>query len=247
MATVMATAALSMTAFAGQWLQNSTGWWYDNGNGTWPANTWMWIDGNADGTAESYYFDQYGYCMMNTTTPDGYTVDGNGAWTVNGAVQTRSTAGIPAGGENAGAQQPTVDMSAPKANLLDMTPDVSKVFTAHYDKDFMSGGENWKNAQLYRQGNGEQVAYADFYLGGNYSKMTLKAVPSPKFYTNAVGRLEVINQETGEVLASKTSIRKDTKKFNLSADVSGVNYLRIQVSADSGVFAYMLVKDAYLY
>ena len=29
--------------------------------------------------------------LANTTTPDGYTVDATGAWTVNGAVQTQST------------------------------------------------------------------------------------------------------------------------------------------------------------
>lgn len=85
-------AALSMniTAFAGQWIQDGTGWWYDYGNGTWPASSWQWIDGNHDGIAECYYFDQYGYCLMNTITPDAYTVDGNGAWIVNGVVQTKN-------------------------------------------------------------------------------------------------------------------------------------------------------------
>lgn len=30
--------SMNLTAFAGQWMQNSTGWWFDNGNGTYPAN-----------------------------------------------------------------------------------------------------------------------------------------------------------------------------------------------------------------
>lgn len=86
------TVIAATTAFAGTWKQDAKGWWWDNGNGTWPANTWQWCDGNGDGTAECYYFDGNGYCLMNTTTPDGYTVNKDGAWTVNGAVQTQGAA-----------------------------------------------------------------------------------------------------------------------------------------------------------
>lgn len=71
---------------AGTWKQgvgrDSDTWWYDNGDGTFPASTWMWIDGNADGRAECYYFDEAGRMLSDTVTPDGYTVDENGAWTL---------------------------------------------------------------------------------------------------------------------------------------------------------------------
>ena len=80
----------SMTAYAGTWEKDSTGWWYNNGNGTWPASSWQWIDSNGDGSAECYYFNQSGYLLQNTTTPDGYTVNADGAWTVNGSVQLQS-------------------------------------------------------------------------------------------------------------------------------------------------------------
>lgn len=89
---VVLTFAASITAFAGTWKQDARGWWWDNGNGTWPANTWQWCDGNGDGVAECYYFDGSGYCLMNTTTPDGYTVNKDGAWTENGTVQTQGAA-----------------------------------------------------------------------------------------------------------------------------------------------------------
>lgn len=71
------------------WRLDAVGWWYDNGDGTWPANGWHWIDGNMDGVAECYYFDVNGYILVNTTTPDGYWVNGNGAWVQDGAVQVR--------------------------------------------------------------------------------------------------------------------------------------------------------------
>ena len=87
------TAALSLgtaaTAYAAQWVPDSSGWWYQEDGGSWPASTWKWIDGNQDGVAECYYFDENGYLVTNGTTPDGYQVNGDGAWTVDGQIQTQ--------------------------------------------------------------------------------------------------------------------------------------------------------------
>lgn len=93
---LMATAfslLMATTALAGTW-QAGTGanqgkWWYDNGNGAYTSNGWQWIDGNGDGVAESYYFDENGWLLTNTSTPDGYKVDANGAWVQNGVIQTK--------------------------------------------------------------------------------------------------------------------------------------------------------------
>lgn len=78
-------ASQAMPAMAAEWKQDNTGWWYQEDNGSYPTNSWKWINGRC------YYFDSNGYMLANTTTPDGYTVDATGAWTVNGAVQTQST------------------------------------------------------------------------------------------------------------------------------------------------------------
>ena len=69
--------------------EGKNAWWYDLGNGDYYKNSWQWIDGNGDKISECYYFDQNGWMYENTTTPDGYTVNENGAWTVNGVVQTK--------------------------------------------------------------------------------------------------------------------------------------------------------------
>lgn len=86
-------AAMSMSAFGGTWRQgaapNEALWWYDYDNGNYASNGWYWIDGNRDSIAECYYFDPSGWMLAGTTTPDGYTVDASGAWTVNGIVQTK--------------------------------------------------------------------------------------------------------------------------------------------------------------
>ena len=71
-AVLLATVALSMSAFAGQWRQDDTGWWYQNEDGTYVKSEWSWIDGRC------YYFNEDGYCLQNTQTPDGYSVDGQG-------------------------------------------------------------------------------------------------------------------------------------------------------------------------
>lgn len=76
-----------ITAFAGNWQQNASGWWYQNDDGSWPAGAWQWIDGKC------YYFDGNGYMLANTTAPDGSAVNEDGAWVVDGIVQTQEGSG----------------------------------------------------------------------------------------------------------------------------------------------------------
>ena len=77
-------------------------WWYDFGNGDYFKSSWQWIDGNQDGIAECYCFDENGWMYENTTTPDGYTVNENGAWTVSNIVQTKTSDLIPKNNTNNG-------------------------------------------------------------------------------------------------------------------------------------------------
>lgn len=73
----------------GTWIEEDGRWWYDAGNGIYLSNGWYWIDGNQDGTAECYYFDESGWMFADRMTPDNYTVDANGAWIENGVLQTK--------------------------------------------------------------------------------------------------------------------------------------------------------------
>ena len=82
-------AAACLPVFAGEWKQDYVGCWYDNGNGTYPAGTWKWIDSDHNGVAERYYFDENGYCLKDGVTPDGCQVDCDGAWIQDGLVQIR--------------------------------------------------------------------------------------------------------------------------------------------------------------
>lgn len=117
-AVVILTAGLSvltsMSAFArsqvfqnGEWLnvdngwkQDSTGWWYIDVDATYPVSTWKWIDENGkneyDGNSIAYYFNENGYLATNTVV-NGYTVNEDGAWTIDGVVQTMESINIEGG------------------------------------------------------------------------------------------------------------------------------------------------------
>ena len=111
------TASMSMTALAG-WEQEGNNWKY-NDNGNYATNGWYWIDGNNDGIAESYYFDNTGILARDTTV-EGYTVNADGAWTVNGEIQTQNVAvnngGAATGGVNHNAGY---DPAHPLAGKID--------------------------------------------------------------------------------------------------------------------------------
>ena len=53
---------------------------------------WQWIDGNGDGTAECYYLDpeRRGAMVAGCITPDGYQVDDEGRWILEGRIVTRT-------------------------------------------------------------------------------------------------------------------------------------------------------------
>lgn len=111
------TASMSMTALAG-WEQEGNNWKY-NDNGAYAANGWYWIDGNNDGIAESYYFDNTGILARDTTV-EGYTVNADGAWTVNGEIQTQNVAVNNGGSDTGGVNHSAgYDPAHPLAGKID--------------------------------------------------------------------------------------------------------------------------------
>lgn len=121
---------LSFTSYAGEWKQNENGYWWQNDDGSYPSNGWQWIDGNNDGKEECYYFNENGYLLSNTTTPDNCQVDENGAWTVNGVLQQRD-----------------VEVNAEKNVVSDRFVDISKFFNTDlqyfYKAKEILGDQEW--------------------------------------------------------------------------------------------------------
>lgn len=77
----------STTVWAAGWQKDPAGWRYQKEDGNFLKDGWKWVDGKC------YYFTASGVCLIDTTTPDGYTVDKDGAWVVDGVVQTQKTGG----------------------------------------------------------------------------------------------------------------------------------------------------------
>ena len=92
----------SFAAFAGSWQADASGYWWLNDDGTYPVSSWLWIDDDGDGIAECFYFNESGYMLSGTTAPDGLTVNDNGEWTIDGAVQTKLVSDLLASESTAG-------------------------------------------------------------------------------------------------------------------------------------------------
>ena len=122
---------LSGTAKA-DWVKgiSKNAWWYDLGNGKYYLSSWQWIDGNHDGIAECYCFDENGWMFENAITPDRFTVNENGAWTVDNIVQTKSA--------NLISQN----------NTNNNTDAVSKNFTETKNKNLSETRNNEKNQSI---------------------------------------------------------------------------------------------------
>lgn len=82
------------TSLAGEWEPYGSVRRYKE-NGEYLTNTWRWIDDNADGIAECYYFTKEGHTSISAhnldgsrvATPDGYYVNMHGQWVVDSCVQ----------------------------------------------------------------------------------------------------------------------------------------------------------------
>lgn len=74
--------ALNPIGASASWRQDSTGWWYTEGN-SWSTG-WRQINGSW------YYFNSDGY-MAHDTTIGGYKLDSNGAWIIPTPTVTTTT------------------------------------------------------------------------------------------------------------------------------------------------------------
>ena len=86
-AAVVMALSLLMTAQAGMWMKDDSGWRYGNGDGTFQNSGWF-----EDADGKYYYFNADGYMLKNTITPDGHYVDPNGVWVEKKALRSVSGA-----------------------------------------------------------------------------------------------------------------------------------------------------------
>ena len=43
---------ISFPSYAGHWVRDKSGWWWQEEDGSYPRSTWKWLDGDGDCLAE---------------------------------------------------------------------------------------------------------------------------------------------------------------------------------------------------
>lgn len=71
-ATMLLSLSISLPVFAGEWKQDSVGWWLQNDDGTYPVNSWF-----QDTDSTWYYFGSTGYMQTEPITLNGITYNFN--------------------------------------------------------------------------------------------------------------------------------------------------------------------------
>lgn len=235
---VSMTGLLCMTSFAGVWRSDGNGWWWQNDNGSWPMNTWQWLDGDRNGVSECYYFDSHGYCLLNATTPDGYYVNGSGAWTKNGVVQTR-TIDEKNRGTVSGGEQGEANSSAEKVKALDLV--TAKTVTGGFDS--FTGKHTVQGDVLSRgliAGNGSK---AEWFTGGKYTEFkTRLAISADNSYSSkTVMMIEVLDESLDVLDSMEMALRQAPEEFTV--DVSEADYITIRVSRIEGDYGRVLFEN----
>lgn len=76
----------SIPAFSKNTLKNDEhGFWLEDEQGYYYANTWMWVDMINNGVYYHCYFGEHGYMLVNTVAPDGTQINELGQAVFNGA------------------------------------------------------------------------------------------------------------------------------------------------------------------
>ena len=154
--------------------EGKNAWWFDFGNGDYFKSSWQWIDGNQDGIAECYCFDENGWMYENTTTPDGYTVNENGAWTVSNIVQTKTSDLIPKNNTNNSVNTTSNNFTETKNKNFSETRNYNFSETRNYEEnqsieDFNERQDEYRADLLrrvnkYREKNGLNTLEENDYL-----------------------------------------------------------------------------------
>lgn len=123
---------MSISAYAGEWKQDNTGWWYQNDDGSYPTNTWQEIDG------KQYYFGNDGYMFHDTTTPDGYQVGSDGIWDQGAKIESDVTTD----------EDKQLAIKTMKHLLNDLKdPESIKVYSVICES-VISNAQKWKGSEL---------------------------------------------------------------------------------------------------
>ena len=126
-----------------------------------------------------------------------------------------------------------------------------RTITAEYydtlDESYVIGGKDWKGADRLSLQKRDGDAYCEYTLEKKYSTLVLDYLPYGKrFSGNGEASLTFVDADTGRILETVSSIRKNTAAGSLTVDVEGVSTLRILGKLLEGEWTPLLYTNAYL-
>ena len=228
-----------------------TGWFYDENiwyflntihdgfYGKAIAGQWQWIDGYC------YLFDAQGRMYANCQTPDGYTVDEEGRWTVNGIVQYVAGKGILTkqtafGGSRTGGGSGSSGSNGGGSNSGgDEKPAVSTIIVHYIDqltqeilKTTTLQGEVGSEIEFeHLQFEGYEICSSQPFIGT--FAQTEKVVYICYLPSETSGRITIqyVNKENGEILASKEMVDEIGSLCNIQHPaIQGYKILENQIT-----------------
>ena len=197
-------ASMGMTAFAGQWVQNTTGWWWQEDNGSYPTSQWKWLDGNKDGIYECYCFDSNGYIYTNTTTPDGYTVNKDGAWTIGNSVQLKYAKDMQNEQQPSSGDQTANDTSATDTSTADKTVYTNEDMVG----TFSNSAEDKEDYYEFMIGAGESIGTIYYDVDGDSHVYSFSKVSDNKYRMTSPSRTMTIVDSDTVIINDKTYVRQ---------------------------------------
>lgn len=224
LATAAITLSLSFTSLADQWYQDMNGWWYgdEQGNASYIKEGWNWIDDDNDGTAECYYFKRNGRVASGAVigAVDGCSINKDGAWVVDGVVQTkkvekRNTNDSEAMKVYQAAQEKNADLDSIDAKAsYDMTMKAEgESLRMGMDLDLKMRGVKTGNLEYLMAGtvdvDGSEYSTTAFYTGGYmYMEMLGIKMKTPMSLGEAVASaresLDTVNMDNAAYMSNLT-------------------------------------------
>lgn len=228
---VPVTLMLSFTSLAGEWHLDMNGWWYETDDGSYYRNGWQWVDGNNDGLAECYYFSNKGYAITNAPQADGYEIDENGAWTVNGEVQKKE---VEIKTNNDSRALSVYEEAQKKNNSLDsLDVDVDYMISMEAEEESMDMG-----MKLNMKLRGAQTGNLEFVAEGSMDMMG-SDMPLSMFYTDGYYYMDMMGMKVKQAMPMEEALKEANSNMDAGkVDTSFINNLRMSEEGNKTILTF---------
>jgi len=231
LAVIPATLAFSFTSMAGQWHQDMNGWWYENDDGSYLRNGWYWVDGNEDGIAESYYFGNGGYVVDRQKQVEGYDINEDGAWVVDGVVQTMEVAKP----NDSTAMAAYKAAQAKNAELDSIDADVNAYMSMDADGQVVD-----MSMDVSMKMKGVKSGNMEFIMEGNMDMLGTE-MPFSTFYTDGYMYTDVLGMKVKQAMPIYDAMETATGTMNMvEVDESMLTDMQMRMDGEDTVITYSL-------